>query len=845
MSKIRREDLNQSIIILFCKKKGEEIVGKRIYLNNDWMFQSSFDPVMLEEYYDEQSMEKVRLPHTNTVTPFHYFDDQVYQFVSCYRRKLVIEKGWKNKRILLTFEGVAHVATVYLDGVRIGKHEGGYTAFTFDLEPHLDFDKENPEHILIVEVDSRESNNLPPFGNLIDYMTYGGIYREVYLEVKDKIAIEEVFLMTKELSHPSQGSKGDLYIEKEADLLQVGSSQFLQLQLKLYEEPLRSLDLIATILNAKEEAVFSERLIVDKTTLEAQFEIPNVLRWDIDNPVLYQLKLELVSKSEVVDDRLIRFGFRTCEFRADGFYLNHRKIKLIGLNRHQSYPYVGYAMPKRMQQRDAEILKQELKVNIVRTAHYPQSQHFIDRCDELGLLVFTELPGWQHIGDEAWKQLACNMVQEMLLQYRNHPSIILWGVRINESQDDDAFYKRTNQLAHELDPGRQTGGVRYIQKSNLLEDVYTYNDFLHNGKTRGLSKKSEVSPKSGAPYLVTEFNGHMFPTKAFDNEEYRLEHALRHARVLEASFEQTDIAGAIGWCMFDYNTHKDFGSGDRICYHGVMDMFRNPKTAAAVYASQSVEETICEISSSLDIGEHPAGNLGDIQIFTNADSIRLYKNDTFIKEFYPNRKEFKNLLHPPVLIDDFIGNLLEEEEHFSHKTAETIKKILFAVRKYGPNHLPLQHKISMGVLMIKERLTMEKAAGLYYKYIGGWGGAVTTFRFEAIKDNQVVKVINKSPSSSVRLSVKVGATTMVEENTYDVAEIRILAIDENGNKLPYYQEPIVLKTWGAIELIGPEVISLKGGMGGTYIKTIGEKGEGGITLKQADLGVTEIKFNVI
>ena len=103
---------------------------------------------------------------------------------------------------------------------------------------------------------------------------------------------------------------------------------------------------------------------------------------------------------EVVDEKSLRFGFRTVRFENDGFYLNGQRIKLRGLNRHQSYAYVGYAMPKSVQELDAEILKNELGVNAVRTSHYPQSQHFISRCDELGLLVFTEIPGWQHIGDE-------------------------------------------------------------------------------------------------------------------------------------------------------------------------------------------------------------------------------------------------------------------------------------------------------------------------------------------------------------------------------------------------------------------------------------------------------------
>lgn len=142
-----------------------------------------------------------------------------------------------------------------------------------------------------------------------------------------------------------------------------------------------------------------------------------------------------------------------------------------------------------MQRQDADILKQELSVNAVRTSHYPQSQHFIDRCDEIGLLVFTEIPGWKYVGGEKWQEQAVKNTEEMILQYRNHPSIILWGVRINESEDNDPFYHRTNETAHRLDPGRQTSGVRYLQKSSLLEDVYASMTFRMKGTTEAAGKE--------------------------------------------------------------------------------------------------------------------------------------------------------------------------------------------------------------------------------------------------------------------------------------------------------------------------------------------------------------------
>lgn len=172
--------------------------------------------------------------------------------------------------------------------------------------------------------------------------------------------------------------------------------------------------------------------------------------------------------------------------------MNGRKIKLLGLNRHQSYPYVGYAMPKRAQRRDADVLKEELGLNMVRTSHYPQSRHFLDRCDEIGLLVFEEIPGWQHIGGEAWKEQAVRDVEDMIIRDRNHPSIVIWGVRINESQDDHDLYTRTNELARKLDPTRATGGVRYIVGSELLEDVYTINDFVHDGGHKNIWRRKSA-----------------------------------------------------------------------------------------------------------------------------------------------------------------------------------------------------------------------------------------------------------------------------------------------------------------------------------------------------------------
>ena len=624
---------------------------KRYDWNDGWLFSEQFEDAMTKSAYDEGNMRPVRLPHTVKETPFDYFDESCYQMVSGYRRRFAAPKEWEGKRVAVTFCGAAHEATVYVNGEMILTHSCGYTAFTADLTDRLRYGEEN---LLAVRLDSRESLNIPPFGHVIDYMTYGGLYREVFLEVTERTRIADVFLRTE----------GDL------------QTPVLVTRLEIDDPDGRAFRVRQQVMEG-ETVRFSCEGQPGTPVFELRLAVPGIELWSPDRPKLYTVRTELTdaASGEAFDSIDVRFGFRFARFRTDGFYLNGEKRKIVGLNRHQSYPYAGYAMPASLQAFDARVLKEELGLNAVRTSHYPQSHAFLDACDALGLLVFTEIPGWQHIGDSAWQEQAVRNTEEMVVQYRNHPAVILWGVRINESQDNDELYTRTNETARRLDPSRQTGGVRYLKKSHLLEDVYTYNDFLHSGGNPGCEPKKNVTSDMAKGYLVSEYGGHMYPVKTFDDEEQRTSHLLRHAKVLNDIAGEDDIAGSFGWCMADYNTHRDFGSGDRICYHGVTDMFRNPKPAASVYAAMG-DTIVLEVSSSMDIGEHPASNRGSVWIVSNADSVRMYKNDRLLKEYFPSDSPFKHLAHGPVPVDDFIGKALEEDEGFRPEKAEAAKKIL-------------------------------------------------------------------------------------------------------------------------------------------------------------------------
>ena len=731
----------------------------------------------------------VRLPHTAKELPLHYPDHHSYQMICGYRRKLEIPADLQGKRLFLQFDGAGHIATVYLNGREVAQHNTGYTAFRAEITDAVIYGGEN---LISVRLDTTENPSTPPFGGVIDYLTYGGLYREVWLDVREKEMITDLYITTPTLDTAALTVSADCGADCCA---------------------------VAELLEEDGAVCLEQKITVNE---KAMLTLPGAKVWSCDTPNRYICRVSLRRGEQVLDVQQVKFGFRTIRFAADGFYLNGVKTFLRGLNRHQCYPYIGYAAPESLQREDARILKEELSCVVVRTSHYPQSQYFIDECDRLGLLVFTEIPGWQHIGDAAWQEQTVENVREMILQYRNHPSIILWGVRINESQDNDPLYLRTNALAHELDPSRSTGGVRFLIKSSLLEDVYTYNDFSHTGTNPGCRKKNVVTTDMGKGLLITEHSGHMFPTKSFDNWPRRQAHALRHARVLNDAYASGVHAGCIGWCMFDYVTHKECGSGDRVCYHGVLDTFRNPKLAASTYFSQQDEIPVLTVGSSMDIGDYNAGSTGEVCVFTNADQVRLYKNGVLIGD--SAQTDFPALPHGPIKLD-VVGELLKTQEGFTGMKEKLIHKILNAAKMYGLEDMPAKYKMMMAWCMLRYKITMPEATRLYGKYIGGWGDTSMHWRMEGIKDGKVVSTVICCPNTELHLEVRVSRTELREGDSYDMAAVRIRILDAHNNPAPYAQLPVKLVLEGAAELVGPDVVTAEGGMCGTYLRTVGKAGQ--------------------
>ncbi len=352
----------------------------------------------------------------------------------------------------------------------------------------------------------------------------------------------------------------------------------------------------------------------------------------------------------------------------------------------------------------------------------------------------------------------------------NHPSIILWGVRVNESQDDHDFYTRTNQLAHALDDSRQTGGIRYKYDSELLEDVMTMNDF-----------QLPLRPPNHPLYLNTEFIGHMYPTKRNDNIERITEHTMRHARVHNQLGSDKRYAGGIGWCAFDYNTHSNFCSGDRICYHGVADIFRIPKPAAGFYKSQCdpKEEIVFEPAFDWSRGDRNE-SFNIAMICSNCEHLKIYIGNRLVAEVDPDRQNFGNLAHPP-----FVANIRD---------------------------------------------------GLR----GGWGD----LKIEGyIGGNLVITKMMSGKGVDQQLLLEPDDRELIGDGI-DATRVVLKVTDEFGAVRPFANAAIALSLEGPGEIIGENPFSLFGGVGAVWIKTKESAGIIRFTARHQKLGSKTIELRV-
>ena len=365
-------------------------------------------------------------------------------------------------------------------------------------------------------------------------------------------------------------------------------------------------------------------------------------------------------------------------------------------------------MPGRVQRKDAEILKNDLNCNMVRCSHYPQSEAFLDACDELGLMVWEEAPGWDYVGDKEWRDLTLRDVRQMVLRDRNRPSVVIWGTRLNETDPLKAFYTKTRDAANRLDGSRPTTGavkrapnltggesttpgVREkdpYSTTEFIQDVFAYNDYsvkFAGSDIPALQRPTLRPPRLDFPYLISEAVGALIGPRFFrrtDDQEAQEKQAVLHAGVHNTAASDDRYCGLLAWSGFDYPSGQ--GHNYRgVKTTGVADIFRVPKPGAAFYQSQVSpgKRPVIEPSFYWDFGpKSPRKGPGEeAAIWSNCERLEIFVGGRRLADARSARQRFPHLDYPPFLtrlvvdgarrpdlrIDGYVGGSLVLSRRFS------------------------------------------------------------------------------------------------------------------------------------------------------------------------------------
>jgi beta-galactosidase len=614
-------------------------------LNADWLFGGTYRPGTESAAFDDSGFEPITLPHTTPELSWRNWNPATWQQVWIYRRHFkgapLLSHTKPGNRVFVDFDGVMVNTTVFLNDQVVASHQGGYLPFSAELTSQL----KAGQNVLSVVVDSRNIP-VPPIGigtgpASVDFMQPGGIYRDVSLRVVPQVYISDLF------ANP-------------VNVLTAQPRVDVQCTIDAAQQAKGAATLLVELLDGT-EPVASKTLTVDVSTPDVRTvslsltNLGSVKLWSTDNPALYTVQATLSAPGVGAHVATRRIGFRDATFRPDGFYLNGQRLQLFGLNRHQLYPYTGMAMPARVQRKDAEILKNEFNCNMVRCSHYPQSPHFLDACDELGLLVWEEAPGWNHVSTQpSWQDIVIQNVKDMVTRDRSRPSVVIWGTRLNETTDYPGLWAATRKAAKELDPSRPSSGAMDIHDArNWAEDVFAFNDY----SVTSTGQAELFPPLPGVPYLITESVGvvearpqHFTWT---DPAVLLAKQAALHAQTHNAARSDTRYAGLVAWAGFDYHSLRGARPAN-IKWAGVADAFRVPKLGAAFYQAQvdpKVRPVIVPVFFWEPGGAQPAAG-PDAMIASNCEQLSIFVNGRHLMTALPATGSplYRHLPYPPFLV---------------------------------------------------------------------------------------------------------------------------------------------------------------------------------------------------
>jgi beta-galactosidase len=634
-----------------------------------------------EPGFDDSGLQPVTLPHTVTPLSWRNWDPGTWQRDWVYRKHFASLPQASGMRVFLDVAGALTSCTPVLNGRALPGNTGGYRPFSVELTGALS----DGDNVLALTLGSQFNVDVPPDRpapsdpRSLDYWQPGGIYRDVKLRVVPQVFICDVFAKPVNVLDATTRQLSVEYTLAAAVVPSGSASVAVEV-----------LDRSRVVASASAPVTISATGQVTGTVTVSG--LTGITLWDTDNPKLYTVTTTLHLAGTPVHEYRVRTGFRAVSFTLDGFFLNGNRVKLIGLNRHQFFPFAGGAMPARVQRRDAHILRRELNCNIVRCSHYPQSDDFFDACDELGLMCWEEIPGWGYFGDAAWQEAGAQDLRSMITRDRNHPSVIIWGAMPNEAGEHVTEYTAYNDLAHSIDNSRPTGGDGYPAASNFVFDVFSNHDYASVTGPDGLRSPRLVAPvdAAGKPYLICEAVGALSgPALAYrrtDPQQLQQGLATAHAAILDTCYSDDRYCGLVAWAGFDYLSDATGNCFQGVKYVGVVDLFRAAKPGAAIYRSQvdPAVRPVIEPAFYWEFGaRYPVTMLPSAMICSNLDRLEVYVGGSFFATVTPDTAAYPHLPYAPsfvsfsgvsgrpeLRIDGYLNGALVASRRFCADTAD-------------------------------------------------------------------------------------------------------------------------------------------------------------------------------
>lgn len=609
-----------------------EGTGRKVFsMNPAWRFHKGAAQGAEAKDYDDNNWQVVSLPNGIEYLPTEASGCINYQGEVWYRKHFTPDSKLKGKKLFLHFEAIMGKSKIYVNGKLLKEHFGGYLPAIVDMTEALEQGKDN---VIAVWADNSDDPDYAPGKpqNMLDFSYFGGIYRDCWLIVHN-----EVFITDPNYENMQAG--GGLFVatdnisEKNADVL-------LKLNIKNDSKKPFNGKAVFSLADRQGKEVASCKIKINirngkSVTKEGKMKVTEPKLWTPSSPYLYNLYVRVYDdKGNVTDGYKRRIGIRSIEFKGkDGFWLNGKPYgkPLIGANRHQDYAIVGNAMANSAHWRDAKKLK-DLGLEVIRNAHCPQDPAFMDACDELGLFVIVNTPGWQFWNEKpVFAERVYNDIRNIIRRDRNHPCVWLWEPILNETWYPADFAKNVLELVHKEYPypscysacdtqakGSEIFPVQFCHpmmksKRNPSVTYYTreWGDNVDNWSSH--NSPSRVARNWGEQPMLIQAEHYAAPYYPYTCYESLCKENAWHA-------------GGCLWHSFDHQRgyHPD------PFYGGVMDVFRQPKYSYYMFKAQRPAEKsdlIAETGPMVYIAHEMTPFSGrDVKVFSNCDEVRLTFN---------------------------------------------------------------------------------------------------------------------------------------------------------------------------------------------------------------------------